>query len=214
MGSLHGRVELDLAGIEATGAAGTTSLVISGGSGLPTGAGGGSSGGSGGAATSPYLQTNVYTPITTSGTSAPTTISGGSPTVVVAVNVGSTNGAYCAPGATATTSDHYLAPGGGWFAWNPNSATTLACIQAGGSTTVNVTGGSGGLPTGSGGAEAEVLEMSSKPPLSLRARRLPQPDASLRSFRHDHHLSRQLQLSDGWRCHGQRYFPDRHRNRN
>lgn len=35
---------VDLAGIEATGAAGTTTLVISGGSGLPTGTGGGSSG--------------------------------------------------------------------------------------------------------------------------------------------------------------------------
>lgn len=39
---------VDLAAIEATGAAGTTSLVISGGSGLPTGAGGGGGGSTGG----------------------------------------------------------------------------------------------------------------------------------------------------------------------
>lgn len=39
---------VDLAAIEATGAGGTTSLVISGGSGLPTGAGGSGSGGGGG----------------------------------------------------------------------------------------------------------------------------------------------------------------------
>ena len=107
-------------------------------------------GGGGGAAT--YIQTNVYTPISATNSSSTTTISAGSPTTLVAVNVGLVNGAYCAPGASATTSDHYLAPGGGWFSWNPGGATTLACITSGGTvtTTINVTGGSG-IPTGSGG---------------------------------------------------------------
>lgn len=108
-------------------------------------------GGGSGGSTTPYLQTNVYTPITTGASSTTTAITAGTPAVVVAVNVGTTNGAYCGPGGPATSAWHYLSPGGGWFAWNPNAATTFACIQSNGATTVNVTGGSGGLPTGSGG---------------------------------------------------------------
>ena len=38
-------------------------------------------------------------------------------TTVVATNVGATNGAYCALGASATTSSQYIAPNGGWFAF-------------------------------------------------------------------------------------------------
>lgn len=84
--------------------------------------------------------------VTTGGNSG--TLPAGS--VVAAFNVGTTNPAYCKLGASATTSDIYLAPGGGWFAFSVGSSTQLTCISTGGSTTVNMIGGSG-LPTGSGG---------------------------------------------------------------
>ena len=71
-------------------------------------------------------------------------------TVVVATNVGATNGAYCALGASATTSSQYLSPGGGWFAFAVGASTQLTCITSTSTTTVNMTGGSG-LPTGTGG---------------------------------------------------------------
>jgi len=70
--------------------------------------------------------------------------------VVAAFNVGSTNGAYCKLGASATTSDIYLAPNGGWFAFSVGASTQLTCITSTSTTTVNMVGGSG-LPTGSGG---------------------------------------------------------------
>src|ERR1019366_5189945 len=71
-------------------------------------------------------------------------------TVVVATNVGPTNGAYCAPGASSTTSWQYIAPNGGWFAFTVGAATQLSCITSISTTTVNMVGGSG-LPTGTGG---------------------------------------------------------------
>lgn len=70
--------------------------------------------------------------------------------VVVATNVGTTNGAYCKLGTSATTSDQYLSPNGGWFAFSVGVATQLTCITSTSTTTVNMTGGSG-LPTGTGG---------------------------------------------------------------
>ena len=69
---------------------------------------------------------------------------------VVATNVGTTNGAYCHLGGTATTSDQYLSPNGGWFAYQVGVATQLTCITSASTTTVNMVGGSG-LPTGTGG---------------------------------------------------------------
>lgn len=70
--------------------------------------------------------------------------------VVVATNVGTTNGAYCKLGASATTSDQYIAPNGGWFAFTVGANTQLTCITSTSTTTVNMVGGSG-LPTGTGG---------------------------------------------------------------
>lgn len=70
--------------------------------------------------------------------------------VVVATNVGTTNGAYCKLGASSTISDQYLAPGGGWFAFTVLANTQLTCITSTSTTTVNMVGGAG-LPTGVGG---------------------------------------------------------------
>ena len=70
-------------------------------------------------------------------------------TVVVASNVGATNGAYCKLGASATTSDQLIPPNS-WFAFTVGAATQLTCITSTSTTTVNMVGGSG-LPTGSGG---------------------------------------------------------------
>jgi hypothetical protein len=69
---------------------------------------------------------------------------------VIATNVGTTNGAYCALGASATTSDQYIAPNGGWFGFTVTGSTQLTCITSTSTTTVNMVGGSG-LPTGTGG---------------------------------------------------------------
>ncbi len=71
-------------------------------------------------------------------------------TVVVATNVGTTNAAYCKLGASATTSDQYIAPNGGWFAFTVGASTQLTCITSTSTTTVNMVGGSG-LATGTGG---------------------------------------------------------------
>lgn len=70
-------------------------------------------------------------------------------TVVVASNVGSTNGAYCKLGASATTSDQLIPPNS-WFAFTVGASTQLTCITSTSTTTVNMVGGSG-LPTGAGG---------------------------------------------------------------
>lgn len=70
-------------------------------------------------------------------------------TEVVASNVGSTNGAYCKLGASATTSDQLIPPNS-WFGFTVGSNTQLTCITSTSTTTVNMVGGAG-LPTGSGG---------------------------------------------------------------
>lgn len=84
--------------------------------------------------------------VTTSG------VTGTLPTgaVVVATNAGTTNAAYCKLGASATTSDQFISPNGGWFAFTVGASTQLTCITSTSTTTVNMVGGSG-LPTGTGG---------------------------------------------------------------
>lgn len=69
--------------------------------------------------------------------------------VVVASNVGATNGAYCKLGASSTTSDQLIPPNS-WFAFTVGASTQLTCITSASTTTVNMVGGTG-LPTGSGG---------------------------------------------------------------
>jgi len=100
-----------------------------------------------------------FTPSTSGARGTPISVttadsSGALPTgvVVVVSNVGTTNPMYCnVNGVAATTSDQYIAPSGGWFAFTiPSGITTLHCIATGGSTTANMVGGSG-LPTGTGG---------------------------------------------------------------
>jgi hypothetical protein len=71
--------------------------------------------------------------------------------VVVASNVGA-NTAYCALGASSSTAQQPI-PAGGWFAFAVNSATQLTCLTSGGTTSVNLVGGSG-LPTGGSGSGA------------------------------------------------------------
>lgn len=76
-------------------------------------------------------------------------------TTVVATNTGTTNAAYCKLGAAATTSDQYIAPNGGWFAFAVGGSTQMTCITSTSTTTVNLVGGSG-LPTGTGGGGGGV----------------------------------------------------------
>jgi hypothetical protein len=88
------------------------------------------------------------TPITATTGGATGTLPAGAE--VVATNVGTTYGAYCALGASVTSSAQYIAPNGGWFAFGISGDTQLTCEGVGGTTTINMAGGSG-LPTGTGG---------------------------------------------------------------
>lgn len=90
-----------------------------------------------------FTDLNTGTPITatTSAGGVSGTLPGGA--VVIAQNVGATNGVHCKLGSTATTSDIYLAPAGGAFAFQVGLATQLTCIAAAATTTVNMVGGSG-----------------------------------------------------------------------
>lgn len=94
----------------------------------------------------PTVQT-TGTPISVTTSSATGTLPAGA--VVVASNVGATNGAYCKLGASATVSDQLIPPNS-WFAFTVGANTQLSCITSTSTTTVNMVGGSG-LPTGSGG---------------------------------------------------------------
>jgi hypothetical protein len=94
-----------------------------------------------------FQPASVGTPITATTGGATGTLPVG--TVVVATNVGSTNSAYCALGATSSTSQQLIPPGA-WFAFTVGAATQLTCVSSASTTTVNMVGGSG-LPTGSGG---------------------------------------------------------------
>jgi hypothetical protein len=88
------------------------------------------------------------TPITATTGGATGTLPAGA--VVVVSNAGSTNIAYCALGASATTAAQPIAPGGGWFAFTVGAATQITCATSTSTTTVNLIGGAG-LATGTGG---------------------------------------------------------------
>lgn len=95
-----------------------------------------------------FAPASVGTPITATTGGATGTLPAG--TVVVATNVGTTNGAYCALGASSTTAQQYIAPNGGWFAFTVGVNTQLTCITSTSTTTINMVGGSG-LATGISG---------------------------------------------------------------
>ncbi|HEY3638386.1 MAG TPA: hypothetical protein VGK90_09555, partial [Rhizomicrobium sp.] len=81
------------------------------------------------------------TPITATTGGATGTLPAGA--VVVVSNAGSTNIAYCALGASATTAAQPIAPGGGWFAFTVGAATQITCATSTSTTTVNLIGGAG-----------------------------------------------------------------------
>lgn len=95
-----------------------------------------------------FSPASVGTPITATTGGATGSLPAGA--VVVATNTGTTNPAFCALGASASTSWQEISPNGGWFAFTVGSATQLTCVTSTGSTQVNLVGGSG-LPTGTGG---------------------------------------------------------------
>lgn len=94
-----------------------------------------------------FAPASVGTPITATTGGATGTLPAG--TTVVATNVGTTNAAYCALGASSSASWQYIAPNGGWFAYTVGVATQLTCVTSTSTTTVNMVGGSG-LATGTG----------------------------------------------------------------
>jgi hypothetical protein len=94
-----------------------------------------------------FRPTAYGTPITatTGGATGTLPTNGGE---VVAFNTGA-DPAYCQLGASVTSAANYIASGG-WFAFAISGDTQLTCNGIGGTTTINVAGGSG-LPTGVGG---------------------------------------------------------------
>jgi len=94
-----------------------------------------------------FTAASVGTPIAVTSSGVTGTLPAGA--TVIASNVGALNTAYCALGASATTS-HQPIPPGGWFAFARGAATQLTCITSTSTTTVNMVGGAG-LPAGSGG---------------------------------------------------------------
>jgi len=117
-----------------------------------------------------FAPANVATPLSVTSSSGASAALTGS--VQVVTNVGSANGAYCIPGATATTSDNYVAPNGGFIVFAMGANTTIACITSTGTTTVNIVGGtgfpiaSGGGGGGSGGASGTLTNPSATITLS------------------------------------------------
>jgi hypothetical protein len=77
---------------------------------------------------------------------------------VVATNVGGSQGAFCALGASSSTAQQYIAPNGGWFAFSVGAATQISCVTASGTTTINLVGGTG-LPSGAGGLLGPAINL-------------------------------------------------------
>jgi hypothetical protein len=99
-----------------------------------------------------FAPTSVGTPIAATTAGATGTLPAGA--VVVATNVGTINGAYCALGSSSSTAQQYIGPNGGWFAFtNPTGATQMTCVTSASTTTINLVGGSG-LATGAVGGSA------------------------------------------------------------
>ena len=96
-----------------------------------------------------FQPTPAYTTLSVGATSSRVALPSG--TSVVVYNTGS-NPAYVALGGssvTATASNDVI-PAGGWMAFTVGSASYLAAIESSGSTSLNLSGGSG-LPTGTSG---------------------------------------------------------------
>lgn len=104
------------------------------------------------ASISGFTATSVGTPISVTTAGVTGTLPAG--TDVVASNVGSTNDAYCALGASTTTAWQDIPPKS-WFRFSVGASTQLTCITSTATTTVNLVGGSG-LPAGSGGSGGPV----------------------------------------------------------
>lgn len=94
-----------------------------------------------------FRPTGYGTPITATTGGATGSLPTGSE--VVAFNVGA-NPAYCSLGGSVSSNANYIAASGGWFAFAISGDTQLTCEGIGGTTTINMAGGSG-LPTGTGG---------------------------------------------------------------
>jgi hypothetical protein len=92
---------------------------------------------------------SVGTPLAVSSANSTAPLPAG--VTVVATNVGASQGAFCALGASSSTAQQYIAPNGGWFAFSVGAATQISCVTASGTTTINLVGGTG-FPTGGGGS--------------------------------------------------------------
>ena len=108
----------------------------------------------------PFTPTNYGAPITA--TTSGVTSAALTGAVQVVSNVGSTNGAYCEPGGTTSTSGQYIGPQS-WFAFNMGSNTTITCLTATSTTTLNLVGGTGtaaGVGGGGGGSGGGAVTQS------------------------------------------------------
>ncbi len=96
-----------------------------------------------------FNPTSVGTPLAVSTTNSTGPLPAG--VTLIATNVGVSQGAFCALGASSSTAQQYIAPNGGWFAFAVGAATQISCVTASGATTINLVGGTG-FPIGNGGS--------------------------------------------------------------
>ena len=99
-----------------------------------------------------FQPTPAYSQLSVGATSSRVALPSGS--VVIVYNTGA-NAAFVTLGtstAAATVSNDVI-PGGGWMAFTVGSNTFLAAIETAGTTSLNISGGSG-LPTGAGGGSS------------------------------------------------------------
>jgi hypothetical protein len=108
-----------------------------------------------------FSPTSAGTPLAVSTSANTAALPAGA--TVVATNVGASQGAFCALGASSSTAQQYIAPNGGWFAFSVGSATQVSCVTASGTTTIDLVGGTG-FPIGSGGSDANVGATGSPAP--------------------------------------------------
>jgi hypothetical protein len=101
------------------------------------------------ASLSGFQSTPAYSQLSVGATSSRASLPSGS--VVIVYNTGA-NAAFVTLGgstATATVSNDVI-PAGGWMAFTVGPSTFLAAIETAGTTSLNISGGSG-MPTGAGG---------------------------------------------------------------
>lgn len=135
--------------IEGKGATGTTTFVISGGAGIPTGAGGGSNGGGGGSTSQPFVPNGTYVNDVTATGTTNAAIPGAGTSTSIAINNYSLNSLLIklsnsgSTTVTAATADYVAPPG--ISSMGVTGFTNMAYAPQSGTASVTFSGGAGSV---------------------------------------------------------------------